>query len=63
MLHQEGNLVNVTYKMVSSANVIMHRQKSTNEVQAKLCDLWDQYDDGYITQQELMEGAVVFSKY
>ena len=63
VLYQEGNLVDFTYKMVSSTNVIMHRQKSTNEVQAKLCDLWDQYDDGYITQQELMEAAVAFSKY
>ena len=63
VLYEEAKLVKIRYKMVSSSNVMMHRKKKTLEVQAKLCELWDQYDGEVITRQELMEGCVKFSAF
>ena len=63
MLYEEAKLVKIRYKMISSSNVMMQRSKNTVDDQAKLCALWDKYDNDEISREQLMEDCVKFCAF
>ena len=60
VLHDEAKLVVLTSKLITSSNVAMHRRKKTQDCQALICNLWDEYDDGILTKSDLLEKVSAF---
>ena len=63
VLYEEAKLVKIRYKQISSSNVMMQRSKDTEEDQAKLCAIWDKYDNDEISREQLMEDCVQFCAF
>ena len=49
VFHDEAKLVTFTCKAISSDHVAMVRRKKTLEIQAKLQNIWNDYEDGLFT--------------
>ena len=57
VLHTEARLVDITCKLFTSDSVSVGRRKNTIDVQAKLLNLWEDYENGLISREELLNSA------
>ena len=57
VIYEEARLVDITCKLVSSETVSIRIGKQTQETQAKLLKMWEDYDDDKITREELLSIA------
>ena len=55
VIWRESQLVDVTAKIVSSANVRTERKRKTLENQRRLEDLWAEYEAGALSIEEFLE--------
>ena len=60
VLYTEAEYVKVTCQLVMSSTVPMQRRKKSRDAQDRICKLWDEYEDGSLTREELHIEATNF---
>ena len=63
VLCTEARLVDITCKLVTSETVSVERRKNTRDVQAKLLNLWEDYENGSISRKELLNSAADYTPF
>ena len=50
-------------KRLSCSAISKQRRKKTREIQAKVCQMWEQFEEGAITSEELLHQTMDFVKF
>ena len=57
LLHQEARLITIQVRLISEKKLQKHQRKTYIHLQAKIFQLWHEYEDGHKSARQLLNGC------
>ena len=57
LLHEEAILITIQFRLISEKKLQKHQRKTYIHLQAKIFQLWQEYEDGHKSAQQLLNGC------